>query len=134
MRYFNDGALPEVNKDIFTDIEATQTGAAEALWLQSQGLFKGYSDGTAKLDQPLKRIEATKLLMQSQGLGVRDVVGNFDAKVPLTDLIGWTSPWGIEAYQRGLIKGYEDKTFRPFQSLSKAEAFKLLVESVKLKN
>lgn len=134
VRYnFKDSDLPIVDQQVFGDIRPGQTGAAEALLLHSKNLFKGYSDGTAGLEKPLKRIEATKLLMQVQGLGIRDVLGNFDSKVPLTDLVGWTSPWGIEAYKRGFIKGYEDNTFRPFANLTYAEAFKLLVESVNLK-
>lgn len=131
--YIEPGAiLPAIDKQIFKDVEPDQLGAAEALWLKDKALFKGYDDGTANLDAPLKRIEALKLLMQARGLDIRDVLGNYDAQAPLTDLVGWTQPWGYGAYNRGLVKGYEDKTFRPFQALTEGEAFKLLVESERL--
>jgi hypothetical protein len=72
------------------------------------------------------------MLMQAYDLGIRDVLGNYDAKMPFTDLVGWTQPWGYEAYLRGLVQGYEDQTFRPFQALTQAETFKLLIEAERL--
>jgi len=124
--------LPVVDQTIFSDLSDAQTGATQALWFQAQGLFKGYADGTARLEDPLRRIEGLKLLMTAYGLDTRDVLGNFDPQMPFTDLIGWTQPWGYEAYLRGLVKGYDDKTFRPFQPLSEAESYKLLVEAERL--
>ncbi|NCP67874.1 hypothetical protein GW756_03750 [bacterium] len=130
--YAPEASLPEFDENTFSDLSADQTGALEALWFNDQGLFKGYGDGTARLDDPLKRIEGLKMLMQAYGLDTRDVLGNFDDVMPFSDLIGWTQPWGYEAYIRGLVKGYEDKTFRPFQALTKAETFKLLIEAERL--
>ncbi len=124
--------LPAIDSDLFTDIDENQVGSAQAIWFYKQGLFNGYSDGTARLSDPLKRIEGLKLLMTAYGLDTRDVLGNFDSQMPFTDLIGWTQPWGYEAYLRGLVSGYEDKTFRPFQPLSEAESYKLLVEAKRL--
>jgi hypothetical protein len=124
--------LPAIDEALFTDLEPTQLGAAQAIWFHQQGLFKGYADGTAQLEAPLRRIEGLKLLMQAYGLDTRDVLGNFDPMMPFTDLVGWTQPWGYEASLRGLVKGYEDNTFRPFQPLTEAEAFKLLIEAQRL--
>lgn len=121
-----------VNPDVFSDLKPDQVGANQAFWFHNQGLFKGYADGTARLTDPLKRIEGLKMLMQVYGLETRDVLGNFDAKMPFTDLVDWTQPWGYEAYLRGLVKGYEDQTFRPFQPLTQAETFKLLIEAHRL--
>ncbi len=129
-RYLDPSAeLPLVSSNLFSDLTLEELGAAQALWFNEKNLFKGYGDGTARLQDPLKRIEGLKLLMQSYGLDTRDVLGNFDVKMPFSDLIGWTQPWGYEAYLRGLVSGYEDQTFRPFQNLTKAEAFKLIVEA-----
>lgn len=132
-RYLDPFAeLPLVSSSLFSDLTSVDTGAAQAVWFNEKKLFKGYSDGTARLQDPLKRIEGLKLLMQSYGLDTRDVLGNFDEKMPFSDLVGWTQPWGYEAYLRGLVKGYEDQTFRPFQDLTKAEAFKLIVEAQRI--
>ena len=129
-RYLDPSAeLPLVSSNLFSDLTLGEVGGAQALWFNNKNLFKGYDDGTARLQDPLKRIEGLKLLMQSYGLDTRDVLGNFDVKMPFSDLIGWTQPWGYEAYLRGLVSGYEDQTFRPFQNLTKAEAFKLIVEA-----
>lgn len=124
--------LPAVETTVFTDLEPNQTGASQALWFNQQELFKGYSDNTARLQTPISRIEALKLIMTAYGLDIRDVLGNFDEAMAFNDLVGWTQPWGYEAYLRGLVSGYEDKTFRPFQPITQAEAFKLLVEAQRL--
>lgn len=124
--------LPVIDTELFSDINETQIGAAQAVWFHQQGVFNGYSDGTAQLEAPLRRIEGLKLLMMAYGFDTRDVLGNYDPQMPFTDLVGWTQPWGYEAYLRGLVTGYEDKTFRPFQPLSEAESYKLLVEAQRL--
>jgi len=59
-------------------------------------------------------------------------VGDCDDVMAFSDLMGWAKPGGDEDYIRGLVKGYEDKTFRPFQALTKAETFKLLIEAERL--
>ena len=127
-----EAEMPLFEADVFTDLTETTLGASQALWFKNNDLFRGYSDGTARLEEPLKRIEGLKLLMQAYGLDIRDVIGNFDEKMPSSDLVGWTQPWGYEAYLRGLVKGYEDQTFRPFQPLTQAETFKLLIEAERL--
>lgn len=129
-RYLEPNAeMPLISSTLFSDLDSEQLGAAQAMWFNQKDLFRGYSGGTARLNDPLKRIEGLKILMQSYGLDTRDVLGNFDDKMPFSDLLGWTQPWGYEAYLRGLVNGYEDQTFRPFQDLTKAEAFKLILEA-----
>ena len=115
--------MPAVDQTVFSDVASSDLGAPQALWFYEQGLFRGYSDGTARLGEPLRRIEGLKLLMQVHGLDSRDIVGNFDEKMPFTDLVGWTQPWGYEAYLRGLVRGYDDKTFRPFSGFNSSRIF-----------
>lgn len=124
--------LPLVEETVFKDLKEDQLGASQALWFNMRGLLKGYLDQTVRLEQPISRIEGLKLIMTAHGLGVRDVLGNYDVGMPFTDLVGWTQPWGYEASLRGLAKGYEDQTFRPFQPLTQAETFKWLVEAKRL--
>lgn len=84
----------------------------------SSGIVNGYPDGTFKPNHTVTRAEFTVMLMNTlnpQGEG---------AALPFTDAakIGsWAQKAVSQAFQAGIIKGYEDGSFRPNAEITRAE-------------
>lgn len=110
----------------FSDLKKTDVHYNATLRLVNEKIIQGFPDGTLRADQPLTRAEGVKVLLAVSGY---DPVGKDFQNDRFTDLGGWVIPWVMEAEKRGIVKGYEDKTFRPHQSLTRAEGAKILAES-----
>ncbi|OPH50000.1 hypothetical protein BC351_36505 [Paenibacillus ferrarius] len=93
---------------------------AEAIIKQavSRGIVGGYPDGTFKPGKTVTRAEFTVMLMNTlkpQGAG---------AALTFTDkakIGSWAQTAVEQAVQAGMIKGYEDGTFRPDAVITRAE-------------
>jgi len=93
----------------------------------SSGIVGGYPDGTFAPDKTVTREEFAVMLMNTlkpQGAG---------AALTFTDTakIGaWAQKAVAQAVQAGLIKGYEDGTFRPDAVLTRAEMAAMLAKAL----
>lgn len=88
------------------------------------GMMSGYSDGTFKPGQNITRQDAAKLLAMVLDLDTKNV-----SDPGFTD-ISKTSPYyGYIAalVEEGIISGYEDNTFKPHDSLTRAQMAKVIV-------
>ncbi|MGN7388900.1 S-layer homology domain-containing protein [Sporosarcina sp. SAFN-015] len=88
------------------------------------GMMSGYSDGTFKPGQNITRQDAAKLLAMVLDLDTKNV-----SDPGFTD-ISKTSPYyGYIAalVEEGIISGYEDNTFKPHDSLTRAQMAKIIV-------
>lgn len=88
------------------------------------GMISGYPDGTFKPGQNITRQDAAKLLAMVLDLDTKNVVD------PGFKDISRTSPYyGYIAalVEEGIISGYEDNTFRPNDSLTRAQMAKIIV-------
>ncbi len=95
-------------------------------WVKEQGVVEGYEDKTYKSGQKINRAEFTKILMASEHteaeIGTMDNCFN-DVKKE------WFAPYVCFAEKKGVIKGYEDKTFKPAANVNLAEALKIASEA-----
>ncbi|BAU26527.1 outer membrane protein assembly factor BamB [Aneurinibacillus soli] len=96
-----------------------------------RGITQGYPDGTFQPDASITRIEFISLLMRA-----------LDKKVEGTTVLPFTDQnniqnWGknavATAVQLGITKGYEDHTFRPDQSITRAEIVAMVVRAMNIK-
>ncbi|MBE1556436.1 S-layer homology domain-containing protein [Sporosarcina limicola] len=90
----------------------------------ARGMISGYSDGSFKPNKNITRQDAAKLLALSLGLDTVNV------KNPGFKDVSKTSPnYGYIAalVEAGIISGYEDNTFKPDGSLSRAQMAKIIV-------
>lgn len=90
------------------------------------GYMKGYPNGAFEPNEPIMRGEFAKVLS--------GFLSGKAAPSPFKDMEG---SWAKEAvdmvYAQGIIKGYEDNTFRPTCDVSRAEAVAMLNRTFKIK-
>lgn len=118
----------------FTDLNQNHQNRAAIDYLVEKGLVQGYQDNTVKPDQPINRAEALKVIMEGMPKTENDTIkGNSDLN--FSDLFesDWYYDHVMEAVNQGLIQGYEDQTFRGVNTISLAEALKIILLAFDIK-
>lgn len=122
-----EGTLP------FKDADKIPDWARGAVAVAAQkGLFKGDQQGFFRPGDPVTRAEITAVAVRL--LGREKEVESFSkgAQFPFTDIDGsWASGYIVVASGTDLMKGYQDGTFRPGVTASRAEAAVMLVRLLK---
>lgn len=115
----------------FIDTDGTKYQTAFN-YLQNKGAVKGYPDGLAYPNLPLKRVEALKVMLEVHG-GYADRIAYYENKrssISLfsdTDQTQWYIPYLETGFEAGIAKGYPDGTFRPGQFVRVEEAVAMLI-------
>lgn len=89
------------------------------LTLIDKGVISGYEDGTVRPDNLINRQEATKIIVSAIGKAAGD-----GANLSFTDadaIDAWAKGWVQTAVDEKIMNGYDDGSFRPAQSVSRAE-------------
>lgn len=93
------------------------------------GLMRGYGDGTFGPDAPLTRAQLVAVLVRALGLEgqARDA-----ARAPLSyadasSIPAWAWGYVAVAADKGLVKGFDDGTFRPDAATARGDAAALVV-------
>lgn len=113
----------------FSDVKDTHQFYEAIMSLTSRGVINGYEDGTYKPGQQISRAHAAKIMALALNLDTKNVVdpGFKDVKKdhPYYGHIA-------ALVNAGIIKGYEDKTFKPTGNLTRAHVAQMLVLGYKL--
>ena len=93
------------------------------------GIINGYEDGTFRPNNTVTRGQFITMLWRAVGEpGAENTTLNFKDAANIPDAYKDAVAWGVEA---GIIKGYDDDTFRPNESISRAQmatfSYRLLV-------
>lgn len=100
----------------YSDVPASHWAADAIGQVTRSGIMKGYTGGSFKPNQTITRAEMATILSrlltsaQDQAAGFSDISGH------------WAQAAVERMSQAGIITGYEDGTFRPDQTLTRAEA------------
>jgi subtilisin family serine protease len=117
----------------FSDLPSTHWANGYILVAYEHKLINGYNNYSFRPDAPINRVEIAALLMRALNTGTLPV-GTLPTGIsgsekitglPFADaetIPDWSRSTLSEAVQRGIISGYEDKTFRPLQPASRAES------------
>ena len=105
-------------KPEFSDVKsAWYNGSINAV--VRAGYMKGYPDGTFNPNGKITRAEFAQMIMAIDKANGADV--------PFSDVKGhWAEAAIMQAYANGRIAGYPDKTFRPNNNITRAEAVTVL--------
>ncbi|OMF98804.1 Ig-like domain-containing protein [Paenibacillus sp. FSL R7-0337] len=101
---------------LYSDVPAGHWAADAIGQVTRSGIMKGYGGGSFKPNQTITRAEMATLLSrlitsaQDQAAGFSDIAGH------------WAQAAIERMSQAGIISGYEDGSFRPDQTLTRAEA------------
>ncbi len=91
-------------------------------FLQTYGVINGYGDGSFGPKNNVSRAEALKMVYEAAGTNLPEANGIAFSDVPVNE---WYAKYVKDAFDKGYINGFEDGTFRPSQTVTKAELLKI---------
>lgn len=109
----------------FSDINSNNADLPYITYLSNQKIISGYPDGTFRPQSALTRAQAAVVLVKSGQLNLDPNVVN-----PFKDLRAdhWARPYIVTAVKAGYLSGYPDGSFKPDQTLSRAEGIALILK------
>jgi Leucine-rich repeat (LRR) protein len=102
------------------------------LKLFEREILSGYPDGSMRPQKEMTRAEVTVILVKALNLKpLTDKKYNFkdDSKLP-----AWAYGYIQRAVEKGIIKGYDDNSFRPLQKISRNEIVTMIVRAFGFQN
>ncbi|MFL5733124.1 MAG: S-layer homology domain-containing protein [Chloroflexia bacterium] len=108
----------------FSDVQATDYFYEAVKWLYCRGAISGYSDGTFRPYNNTTRGQLTKIVVLAEGWPI-DLTGaphftDVDSSNPFYNYIE-------TAVNRGIISGYEDRTFTWGNNVNRGQLAKIIV-------
>lgn len=95
-----------------------------------KGIVTGYPDLTYKPNNKITRAELIAMICKAFQLENRPSPSTeFNSK---EDMPQWSRKYVLKAYNLGIIKGYQDKTLKVNRNISRAEAFVILTNCLRL--
>ncbi len=109
----------------FLDVDNTHENVEAIYTLYETNVIEGYDDFTFKPENQVNRAEFLKILIEGDHIFLNpDAYNNCFSDVE----DGWFAKYVCFAESEGWVEGYEDGTFKPGQTVNKAEAIKILLE------
>lgn len=122
--------------DGFVDVEEGDKYYVAITYLKEQGIINGYDDNTFRADEDVNRAEALKIItLATELFNEEEIEATSEIEEgeerPFTDtpLSAWYTPYLQAAKDKGIIKGYEDGTYMPEQTVKLVEALKIMQEA-----
>lgn len=107
----------------FKDVPKDYWASGVVQQIASIGIVTGYPDGTFRPEGSINRAEMTTLLVRALGEKLPDVTENVFGDLPPSH---WAARYIKEGVNRKYVLGYPDGTFRPANSINKAEGVVVL--------
>lgn len=108
---------------VFTDITPNHKNYQAIKFLKEKDIISGYNDGSFKPNNTVNRVEALKMLMLAFSVNVGAVE---PSSFTDTNSTAWYADTLNTAVSKGIVKGYDDGSFRPANTVNKAEYLKML--------
>jgi N-acetylneuraminic acid mutarotase len=107
----------------FSDVHPSDFFYTSVMYLACHGVISGYADGTFRPFNDITRGQLTKIVVLAEGWTLSCPTQHFN-DVPPTD----TFFCYVEtAYGHGVISGYSDGTFRPYNNVTRGQICKVVV-------
>lgn len=104
-------------------------GEQEINLLAKAGVINGYPSGLFIPDGKVTRAEFVKIVVSALALEDQGGSLNFSDNGAIKS---WAAPYVKIAVQRGIVRGYEDNTFRPNRLISRQEMAAMVIRSIGL--
>lgn len=119
---------------IFNDVPLNHKNAQAIYYLVEIGAVKGTSENTFEPEKNINRAAALKMILSSfEVYKAKDneVLSDEDLEIikKFSDLKvnEWYSPYLAYALKNGIVKGYNDSTFKPDAAINRAEGLKIVL-------
>lgn len=110
----------------FNDVTKDHPNYEAIMDLKTRGIISGYQDGTFKPDKEVNRVEAIKIILLGVGVDTsKTTLHTFSD----TSSNGWYAAYLNKAFELAIVKGYDDGTFKPDQTVNLAENLKMLLKA-----
>ena len=107
----------------FPDVKEDKWYFEEMLIAKGNGYMTGDENGNANPENNITRAEASVILARISGLDTSDLSSSI---VDIDEIPDWAKGAVIALNKKGIIKGYEDGSFKPFTTLKRGESFSLI--------
>lgn len=114
--------VEEANDLLFSDVPKDHPNYEAIVYLANADIIQGYDDGTFRPDQTVNRVEALKFILESTKTELKD--GDLPFKDTADD--EWYVPYLYTGYLKAIVNGHPDGSFKPADTVNKAEFFKIL--------
>ena len=125
--------LKEIKYAPFFDVSKERWSAKNIATVKKKGIIQGYGDGTFAPARGMSRAELAAVLVRVSKTANKKIIdstedGKEDSLPGFRDveMTSWYGEYVHEAVRYGLIKGYEDNTFRPDNSVLREEAVAMI--------
>ena len=118
------------NNGNLSDVAADSVNYKAISFLKNHNVISGYPDGTFKPQSVVSRVEAVKFLMAGSNT---DLQQNSTLPFKDTKATQWYTDYVATAYSKDIVQGYPDKTFKPANTVNRAEFFKMLAQAFDIK-
>lgn len=122
---------PAAKEALFDDVKADSKYFDSLAYLKKAGVISGFEDNTFRPYQELTRAELVKTLANAKKLYPLALNYNSCFKDVRHE---WYAPSICLAKEKGWVGGYEDGSFHPEETLTKAEALKMILVAFDLKD
>lgn len=122
------GAAAGIIEPQFTDISSDFWASNQINKLAAQGILAGYPDRSYKPLVPVLRSEFASMIVA--GLDMEDAPMYPENKFTDVPENHWAYKDIYRAYNQGYMKGYPDDSFRPSETITRAEAFTTIAKAL----
>ncbi len=112
----NTGVPPQPCLDDFTDVLVGNPFCDDIGWMVGEGITSGYGDGTYRPLEPVSRQAMAMFLHRASPHGADEIADPGFTDVMTTSSFHHPIAWVVD---RGIADGFEDRTFRPLEPLSR---------------
>lgn len=118
----------ESSNSLFSDVSDDSEYYDAIKFLVDNGVISGYADGTFRPDKTVNRVEALKFIL----LGIKaDLI---KGELPFSDVsqAEWYSEYLYTGYEKSIVNGNPDGSFKPENPVNRAEFLKILFLGMKV--
>lgn len=114
----------------FSDVGVDHENYDAVEYLKGKGIIEGFKDGTFKPGDPVTRAEATKIITKAFNIASDKEYAQVFPDVKKSD---WFFSFIMAGKEKGLVKGYEDGSFKPLQKVLLSETLKMVFAAGNIK-
>lgn len=116
------------SEQLFPDVSQTHPNFQAINYLKNEGIIQGFGDGSFKPDQKVTRAQLLKIILLANNHNIDEsALSTF----PDVNRSAWYSAFVKKATDLQIVNGYPDGSFKPDKTVNRAEAFKIILETLK---